>query len=35
MSAQRINEKHSSWMLNAVFVNNCLEIEFDVRVNMK
>ena len=35
MSAQRINEKHSSWMLPVVLVNICLEVEFDVLVYMK
>ena len=35
MSAQRINKKHSSWMLPAVLVNNCLEVDFDDLVNMK
>ena len=30
MSAQRINEKHSSWMLPVVLVNICLGVEFDV-----
>ena len=35
MDARRINETLSSWMLPAVFVNSCLDVEFDVFVYRK
>ena len=35
MIAQRINDKHSSWVLPAVLVINCLDVELDVRVYTK
>ena len=27
--AQRINEKHNSWVLPVILVNNCLGVKFD------
>ena len=35
MSAQRINASHSSSMVPAVPVTNCLEVDFDILVYTK